>query len=104
MIESQISFVISALRLLDGVGARAVDVRPEAQEQSVQAVQDDLVGTVWQSGCRSWYLDDTGRNISIWPRSTVRYWLRTRRLRRGDYRLDQGRSQPNCQIREGARA
>ncbi|MEJ7630024.1 MAG: NAD(P)/FAD-dependent oxidoreductase [Nocardioidaceae bacterium] len=104
MIESQISFVLSALRLLDGVGARAVDVRPEAQEQSVQAVQDDLVGTVWQSGCRSWYLDDTGRNISIWPRSTVRYWLRTRRLRRRDYRLDPGRSQPNRQIREGARA
>jgi len=87
MIESQISFVLKALRLLDASGRPEIDVRPAAQRRSVQAVQDQLVGTVWQSGCRSWYLDDNGRNFAIWPKSTMRYWLKTRRLRLGDYTL-----------------
>ena len=37
-------------------------------------------GTVWTSGCHSWYLDQFGHNASVWPRSTVSYWWRTRRV------------------------
>jgi len=29
------------------------------------------VGTVWNSGgCASWYLDDAGRNTTLWPTYT----------------------------------
>jgi cation diffusion facilitator CzcD-associated flavoprotein CzcO len=87
MIESQIRFVIDKLRLVDAAGARQVDVRREAQRSSVRDVQERLARSVWMSGCRSWYLDERGRNVAIWPRTTVRYWVETRRMRRRDYTL-----------------
>ena len=37
-------------------------------------------GTVWASGCRSWYLDRFGNNTTVWPGSTLSYWWRTRRV------------------------
>jgi len=40
---------------------------------------------VWSSGCVSWYLQADGRNVMLWPWTTVRYWWKTRRLPRGDY-------------------
>ena len=87
MIESQVAFVIKALKLLDESGGRQIDVLADAQRRSVQEVQEELSGSVWQSGCRSWYQDETGRNYAIWPKTTMRYWLAVRRIRRRDYRL-----------------
>ena len=26
-----------------------------------------MKGTVWSTGCASWYLDETGRNATLWP-------------------------------------
>jgi cation diffusion facilitator CzcD-associated flavoprotein CzcO len=90
MIEAQVAFVLRALRLLDESGGRQIDVHAGAQRRSVRAVQKRLAGTVWQSGCRSWYLDESGRNDTIWPRSTVHYWLAVRLMRRRDYSLTGG--------------
>jgi hypothetical protein len=73
---------------LDRRGADYVDVRPEVQQRSVDRVQQRLTGTVWQSGCRSWYLDATGRNDTIWPDFTWKYWLQTRRFRAREYHID----------------
>lgn len=85
MIEAQIGFVLRALAALDSAGARRLDIRADAQRRSVRKVQDRLTGTVWQSGCRSWYLDASGRNYAIWPRTSLHYWLALRRLERRDY-------------------
>ena len=42
---------------------------------------------MWNAGgCASYYLDATGRNSSIWPGSTLRYRLRTRRFDAARYR------------------
>lgn len=82
MLESQFRFVRNALRLLGG-GA-SVEVRPEAQARDSAWVQDKLKGTVFATGCRSWYLTPDGRNTQNWPASTLRFRLRTRRLRLQD--------------------
>jgi cyclohexanone monooxygenase len=30
--------------------------------------------TVWtRGGCQSWYLDEQGRNTTLWPKSTVTF-------------------------------
>lgn len=87
MIEAQIDYVLKALQLLDHVGARQLDVRAGVQSRSVRRVQRSLRGSVWQSGCRSWYLDEQGRNYSIYPRPTPLYWLGTRRVRRRHYSM-----------------
>ncbi|MDE2433699.1 MAG: hypothetical protein KGN37_12745, partial [Burkholderiales bacterium] len=48
-------------------------------------VTEHLKGTVWSSGCRSWYQTAEGTNFAIWPKSTWRYWLETRRVNEADY-------------------
>jgi cation diffusion facilitator CzcD-associated flavoprotein CzcO len=81
MIECQITYLLSLLRHLDRTGVHAIEPTPQAQERFVADVDRRMVGTVWTSGgCRSWYLDDTGRNSTLWPGYTWSYWLRTRRF------------------------
>jgi hypothetical protein len=36
-------------------------------------------------GCNSWYLDDNGRNTTIWPGLVAEYQLKMRSARLGDY-------------------
>jgi cation diffusion facilitator CzcD-associated flavoprotein CzcO len=87
MIECQITYLLGALRHLDRTGVRAIEPTPRAQEAFVAEVDRKMSGTVWTSGgCRSWYLDATGRNSTLWPGYTWSYWLRTRRFDPAAYR------------------
>jgi cation diffusion facilitator CzcD-associated flavoprotein CzcO len=101
MIESQAHYIVQALDLMERRGADYLDVRPEAQQRSVDRVQQRLSGTVWQSGCRSWYLDEHGRNDTIWPDFTWKYWLQTRRLRPREYRMGTAPAIRSCQAPVG---
>jgi cation diffusion facilitator CzcD-associated flavoprotein CzcO len=94
MIESQVEYVLDALRTMDARGLDSVDVREEAQEAFNSELQERLRGTVWSTGgCASWYLDDNGRNTTLWPGSTWPFRRRTRRFDPGAYTLRAGRSQ-----------
>jgi cation diffusion facilitator CzcD-associated flavoprotein CzcO len=86
MIEAQVGYVIDALRTLDLTGARALDVRPEVQSTSGEALQARLRGSVW-TRCANWYRDPSGRVVNNWPGHMVEYVRRTRRLRAEEYRL-----------------
>jgi hypothetical protein len=46
-------------------------------------------GTVWTSGCNSWYQAPDG-DVLLWPSLTVSYWLRTRTVRLDHYALAAG--------------
>ena len=73
VIEAQIQYVLDALRTMEREHLEAVEPRPEAQEAYNAHLQERLKGTVWdQGGCASWYLDDTGRNTTLWPWFTFR--------------------------------
>ncbi len=86
MIESQVAYILDALRLLDATGCRAVDVRPDVQESYNTALQQRLQGTVWNNGgCVSWYLDSSGRNTTLWPEFTWRYRWATRKFDSDSY-------------------
>jgi cation diffusion facilitator CzcD-associated flavoprotein CzcO len=87
MIESQIRYIVQALELMDDTCADGLEVRAEVEAAFVDRVRSKLAGSVWQSGCTSWYQDDRGRNIAIWPHFTWRYWLQTRRLDPADFHL-----------------
>jgi cation diffusion facilitator CzcD-associated flavoprotein CzcO len=87
MIESQIRYIVQALDLMDDTCADGLEVRAETQRAFVDRVRAKLRRTVWQSGCTSWYQDDRGRNIAIWPHFTWKYWLETRRLNPAEYHL-----------------
>jgi cation diffusion facilitator CzcD-associated flavoprotein CzcO len=88
MIESQVAYVMDALRAMEQHGAETIDVRPDVQAAYNEELQAQLGGTVWNSGgCKSWYLDPNGRNTTLWPSFTFRFRERTRRFDISDYTL-----------------
>ena len=81
MIESQIAYVIGALRATDARGASTVEVRSEPFETYNAELQAKMTRTVWNTGgCASWYLDAEGRNTTLWPDFTWKFRRRTRRF------------------------
>jgi cation diffusion facilitator CzcD-associated flavoprotein CzcO len=86
MIESHLNYVIDALRTMEGRCVEVVEVLPEAQRQYNDELQAAMEGTVWTAGhCQSWYLDDTGRNTTLWPGWTFRFRQSTRKFDAGAY-------------------
>jgi hypothetical protein len=82
MIESQIAYVLDALRTMRRRGARTVEVRPEAQSDYNAELDRMTEDTVWVTGgCTSYYIDRNGHNSALWPTFT---WPFRRRLREFD--------------------
>ncbi len=88
MIEAQIRYVVSALVHARRHEIDRIEVRPAAQSAYDRAVRRRMSGTVWVTGgCRSWYLDADGRNVSLWPDFTWVYAWQTRRFDPSNYDL-----------------
>jgi cation diffusion facilitator CzcD-associated flavoprotein CzcO len=82
MVEAQLRYIVECLRHLERTRMSAIEVRRDAQDGFNADVQSRLRNTVWNAGgCRSWYLDSTGRNTTIWPGMT---WPYVKMLRRFD--------------------
>ncbi len=88
MIESQVHYVMGAIQAMKSRGIQSLDVKPQAQKQFIDQVQAELRSTVWNSGCKSWYLNDQGRNVSLWPGFTFAYRLRTRNFKLSKYQTE----------------
>ena len=88
MLESQMNYVLDALRALRRTGATELEVRAGAQAAYNAELQERLERTVWNSGgCGSWYFDRTGRNSIQWPGLTFEFRRRTRSFDAAAYRL-----------------
>lgn len=87
MIESQLDRVMAALRAMRERGAATVEVLPEVQGAYNRELDAKLSRTVWNTGCASWYLDDTGRNPTLWPDWTWRFRRRARAFDPADHRF-----------------
>ncbi|MFH7764678.1 flavin-containing monooxygenase [Acinetobacter sp. BSP-28] len=87
MIESQVNYILQMIELVKSTHSNAIVVKDQVQDQFNQYVQKMLDGTVWQSGCVSWYQQDGGKNFALWPTYTWKYWLQTKKLNPADYRL-----------------
>ncbi len=88
MIEAQLAYVMDALRTMDSRGAAALEVRKDAQDAYNARLQARMPGTVWNSGgCASWYIDANGRNSTVWPDFTWRFWQENQRFDAGSYEL-----------------
>ena len=85
MIEAQIEYILQLIQLVDRTQTQAAVVKDEIQDKFNDRVQRMLEGTVWQSGCTSWYQQNGGKNFSLWPTYTWRYWVETRQVNPADY-------------------
>ncbi|WP_212532189.1 DUF4873 domain-containing protein [Actinospica durhamensis] len=85
IIESQLSYIVDFVRAVGRPGA-ALDADQRAQDAWCEEVERRMGPTVWNTGgCKSWYLNDAGRNPTLWPASTVRFRRLTRRVDAGEY-------------------
>ncbi len=86
MIEAQARYATRAIEALRERDLAFLDVRPEAERAFRAELARKRKGTVWMTGCSSWYQTPDGE-VFLWPAATVDYWWRTRELALGDYEL-----------------
>ncbi len=79
MIESQVHYLVSAIRAMHRNALASIDVRPDIEQAFRTEMSRKLAKTVWTSGCSSWYMAPDGE-VLLWPSFTFDYWLRTRRI------------------------
>lgn len=87
MIESQIAYVLEAMRYLRSRAVPAFDVRPERQASYAAEIDCMAENTVWLTGgCRSWYVDERSRRLTLlWPDTASAFRERLARFDPADY-------------------
>jgi cation diffusion facilitator CzcD-associated flavoprotein CzcO len=93
MTEAQLDHLVGAVRYLREHNVDAIEPREDAQSAWVSAIDRRMRGTVWVAGgCRSWYLDRSGRNSTLWPDSSWSYYRRASRFNPAAYLVADGAS------------
>lgn len=91
VMESQMPYILQYLDLLDEQGPNGfLDVKPEAQAAYNQALQAKFAGTVWATGCQSWYENSAGKNTILYPRLTRAFRKQMAHLDRENYLSSRG--------------
>jgi cation diffusion facilitator CzcD-associated flavoprotein CzcO len=86
MIEAQIEHLVQLLEAMDEQDLGSIQPRPEVQQAYNDELQAELAKTVWMTGgCMSWYLDEHGRNTTLWPGFTWRYMRRMKSFAMSEY-------------------
>lgn len=85
MMEAQAHYILECLRELEQRGAKYMVIKRSEMSRFNEALARRLDDTAWSSGCNSWYTQDDGKNIAIWPGFTFRYRAATRRVATDHY-------------------
>jgi cation diffusion facilitator CzcD-associated flavoprotein CzcO len=88
VIESQVAYVVDAVRQMARNRWAAVDVDAGAQAAWNRDLQARHGGAVWKTGCTSWYLNRNGKNTALWPGFTFRFRRATARFDPRNYRVE----------------
>jgi cation diffusion facilitator CzcD-associated flavoprotein CzcO len=86
-IEAGMSHVVAALDELGSTGAQRIEVRRQKAEEFDRELRAALAGSVWHTGCTSWYVDENGNDPSQWPWLWSTYRRRAERIEPGAYEL-----------------
>jgi cation diffusion facilitator CzcD-associated flavoprotein CzcO len=92
--ESQVRYILETLKTLEARGATSFEVRKDVQDAYNADLQERMRKTVWTTGgCSSWYLDETGRNTTLWPGFSWELRLRTRSFDPSEHQFQNGRAE-----------
>lgn len=75
MIEAQVNYILKLIRRAHEQGASLVEPKSDIAAAYDDSVQSRLQGRVWAADCGAWYVDENGRNYTLYPDS-VRAYLR----------------------------
>lgn len=99
MIECQTRYIAGALDHLREHNLAMLEPTEAATRRYNEHLQARLAGTVWATGCKSWYLDAAGKNTTLWPGSTAEFFARTYRFDASAYRTVSKRQLADQQAR-----
>jgi cation diffusion facilitator CzcD-associated flavoprotein CzcO len=87
IMEAQANYIMGYTELLEQHANAYLDVKPEIQREHNAQLQTQFVGTVWASGCKSWYINSSGKNTTLYPRLVQAFRNRTRGVNPLEYEL-----------------
>jgi cation diffusion facilitator CzcD-associated flavoprotein CzcO len=88
MAEAQAGYIRQALEHMERAGVGAIEPRQQAQDAWNAELERKSAGTVWlNGGCKSWYIDRNGKNSTLWPDHTFKFFAALRRFRPSEYRI-----------------
>lgn len=83
--ESEIDYIVKAIRLIIDHHLHSIDVEPDRQDHYHKKIQRRLAGTTWNSGCKSWYLTEDGYNGTMFPGFATEFARQLARVETTDY-------------------
>ncbi|HEY5267449.1 MAG TPA: NAD(P)/FAD-dependent oxidoreductase [Acidimicrobiales bacterium] len=86
MLESQLNYVTKAINVALDSNA-LIEPKEHIAQRWTRELQAKLPGTVWGTGCSSWYLNDSGKNTTIWPDFTFKFRSATRKFDPRDHKI-----------------
>ena len=87
ILECQVNLIVSAVLAARERGIATLAVKPQSCDAFNAQLQSKLKGTVWSTGCSSYFLTEDGVNTVNWPWTTLylRYRLRSFAANESDF-------------------
>jgi cation diffusion facilitator CzcD-associated flavoprotein CzcO len=87
MIEAQVRYILGVLGVMKEQGASTAEIRAEVQDGFNRRLQRRLGGSIWATGCQSWYQHRSGKITALWPGFTFQFWLKARTAKAAEQQL-----------------
>lgn len=88
MMESQMNYIMQYINEVERVGDGGyLDLKESVQKAYNQRLQEQFAGTVWTSGCQSWYINEAGKNTTLYPRLNTHFRKLTNHFSPADYQV-----------------
>jgi len=85
MIETQVQAISRILLEADAKNAATVEVKLDVQQTYNEKLQKILGGSVWATGCDSWYKHRSGKITQLWPGFTFTFRRWNKKFNSTDY-------------------
>ena len=86
--EAQMDYIMQLVNVWREGKATAIKPRDDAAARFNQAIKNAMGGTIWVTGCQSWYIDKHG-NPAMWPWSIGQFREDMKRPRLSEFELGQ---------------
>lgn len=86
VIEAQMEYIRRAIQAVQNQGAKAIEVKPQAEADYTTMIHREMKQTVWQSGgCTSWYKSKSGHVIAMFPGFSFTFRQMAKAFKPGDH-------------------
>ncbi|MFT5604637.1 MAG: cation diffusion facilitator CzcD-associated flavoprotein CzcO [Paracoccaceae bacterium] len=88
IIEAQVKYILSAITKAQKKNIVSISVDSKNSAKLNKDIQSALQGTVWNSGCSSYFIDKNGRNSVNWPWTTGKMQRRLNKIKFSEFRIE----------------